>query len=82
MHNQYGTPMSNPTDIEQHLREIDALVDSERFSELLASSERQLASPLPPGIVADLRRARALAHTGAVAGETGARLLQPASGVQ
>lgn len=56
--------MSNPTDIEQHLREIDALVDSERFSELLASSERQLASPLPPGIVADLRRARALAHTG------------------
>lgn len=56
--------MNSSIDSEEHLREIHALIDSENFAELFARTEQFLALPHPPGITAELRRARALAHTG------------------
>lgn len=56
--------MNNPIDVDSQLNEIHELIDSERFAELLVRAERYLVNCSIPGIEAELRRAKALAHTG------------------
>lgn len=55
--------MNNSVESEVALREIDALIDSERFSELLVRARAHLEHSHDPVVAADLHRALALAHT-------------------